>query len=79
MKKTSMLALALLALLVNGPVVAETTTPLVPNDVGHWLNLEQRTGRLAPDIWAFCFLNRNSAILRSAYTSISKQRSGGIT
>jgi hypothetical protein len=51
MKRTSMLALALVVLMWHSPTAAATTTtPLVPNDVGHWLNLEQRTGRLAPEI-----------------------------
>ena len=52
MKRNSILVLALgLALsLWLGPAAAGTTTPNVPNDVGHWLNLEQRTGTLAPEI-----------------------------
>ena len=50
MRTTSTLALVMLVMLLNGPAAAETTTPIVPNDVGHWLNLEQRTGRLAPEI-----------------------------
>jgi hypothetical protein len=45
-----MLVLALVMLLWQAPASATTTTPLVPNDVGHWLNLEHRTGKLAPDI-----------------------------
>jgi hypothetical protein len=45
-----MLAIALAVLLWHGPAAAATTTPLVPNDVGHWLNLEHRTGKLAPQI-----------------------------
>jgi hypothetical protein len=50
MRKASMLVLALALLLWHGPATATTTTPLVPNDVGHWLNLEHRTGKLAPEI-----------------------------
>ena len=50
MRRTSMLVLALVVLLWNGPAESTTTTPLVPHDVGHWLNLEHRTGKLAPDI-----------------------------
>jgi hypothetical protein len=45
-----MLAIALAVLLWQGTAEAATTTPLVPNDVGHWLNLEHRTGKLAPEI-----------------------------
>ena len=50
MRRTSMLALALAAALWYGHAAAETTTPIVPNDVGHWLNLEHRAGKLAPEI-----------------------------
>ena len=50
MKRTSMLVLALALSLWLGPAAAGTTTPLVPNNVGHWLNLEERTGKLAPEI-----------------------------
>jgi hypothetical protein len=51
MKRTLLLALALVALMWHSPAAAATTTtPLVPNDVGHWLNLELRTGKLAPEI-----------------------------
>jgi len=50
MRRTSMLVFALVVLLWYSPVESTTTTPLVPHDVGHWLNLEQRTGKLAPDI-----------------------------
>ena len=50
MRRTSMLVFALVVLLWYGPVESTTTTPLVPHNVGHWLNLEQRTGKLAPDI-----------------------------
>ena len=50
MKRASIFALALAVWLLQGPVAAETTTPLVPNDVGHWLNLEYRIGKLAPEI-----------------------------
>jgi hypothetical protein len=51
MKRTSMLTLALVVVLWCGlAAAATTTTPLVPNDIGHWLNLEQRTGKLAPEI-----------------------------
>jgi hypothetical protein len=45
-----MLVIALAVLLWHAPVESTTTTPLVPHDVGHWLNLEQRTGKLAPDL-----------------------------
>jgi hypothetical protein len=37
-------------LLWLSPAAADTPTPLVPNDVGHWLNLEYRIGKLAPEI-----------------------------
>ena len=50
MRRTSMLVIALAVLLWHGPVESTTTTPLVPNDVGHWLNLDHRTGKLAPEI-----------------------------
>ena len=50
MRRTSIFALVLAAWLWQGPAAAETTTPLVPNDVGHWLNLEYRIGKLAPEI-----------------------------
>ena len=50
MKWTSMFALVLALLFWQGSAAATTTTPLVPHDVGHWLNLEQRTGKLAPEI-----------------------------
>ena len=50
MRRTSILVFALAMLLWQGSATATTTTPLVPNDVGHWLNLEQRTGKLAPEI-----------------------------
>ena len=50
MRRTSIIVIALASLLWQSPVAAETTTPLVPYDVGHWLNLEQRTGKLAPEI-----------------------------
>jgi hypothetical protein len=50
MRRTSILITALVLTLWQNPVAAETTTPLVPHDVGHWLNLEQRTGKLAPEI-----------------------------
>ena len=50
MRRTSMLALALAVTLWYGHAAAETTTPIVPNDVGHWLNLEHRAGKLAPEI-----------------------------
>ena len=50
MRRTSMLAIALAVMLWQGTADATTTTPLVPHDVGHWLNLEHRTGKLAPDI-----------------------------
>lgn len=50
MKRTSIIAIALALMLWHSPAAAETTTPLVPHDVGHWLNLEQRTGKLAPEI-----------------------------
>jgi hypothetical protein len=50
MKKTRILAIAMVALLWHGAAAAETTTPIVPHDVGHWLNLEYRSGKLAPEI-----------------------------
>lgn len=33
-----------------GGAAAQSPTPIVPNDVGHWLNLEYRNGTLAPQI-----------------------------
>ncbi len=50
MPRTSTFVLAAAALLCFGIAGAETMTPIVPNDVGHWLNLEYRAGRLAPEI-----------------------------
>jgi len=50
MRRTSIIVFALAMLLWLGSAAATTTTPLVPHDVGHWLNLEQRTGKLAPEI-----------------------------
>lgn len=50
MRRTSILVFALALLFWQGQSEATTTTPLVPHDVGHWLNLEQRTGKLAPEI-----------------------------
>jgi hypothetical protein len=50
MPRTSTFVLTAAALLCFGIVNAETMTPIVPNDVGHWLNLEYRAGRLAPEI-----------------------------
>lgn len=50
MKRTSIIALALVVSLWHGVAAAESTTPIVPHDVGHWMNLEQRAGTLAPEI-----------------------------
>jgi hypothetical protein len=50
MPRTSTFVLAAAALLCFGIAGADTMTPIVPNDVGHWLNLEYRAGRLAPEI-----------------------------
>ncbi len=77
-----MFALVVLALLLRGPVAAETTTPLVPNDVGHWLNLEQRTGKLAPEIAENRNLVRTLLVVErslakiDAYLSETRQTSG---
>jgi hypothetical protein len=77
-----MLALALVVLLWQGPVAANTTTPLVPYDVGHWLNLEQRTGKLAPEIADSRNLVQNILVVErslpkiDAYISDSRLTSG---
>ena len=50
MPRTSTFVLATAALLWAVTASAQTTTPIVSNDVGHWINLEYRAGRLAPEI-----------------------------
>ena len=82
MRRTSMLALALVLSLWNGPVAGETTTPLVPNDVGHWINLDHRTGKLAPEmagnphaIRTVLVVERSLAKI-DAYLSENRQMSG---
>jgi hypothetical protein len=82
MKWTSMFALALALLLWQGPAEATTTTPLVPHDVGHWLNLEQRTGRLAPEISGNRLLVQNILVVErslpkiDAYLTETRRTSG---
>jgi len=44
------IAIAIAATLCVGQAIGETTTPIVPDRIGHWLNLEYRTGDLAPEI-----------------------------
>ena len=70
MKWTSMFALALALLLWQGPTAATTTTPLVPHDVGHWLNLEQRTGKLAPAISGNRHLVQNILVVERSLSKI---------
>jgi len=51
MRRISSLAIAFAtAATVCVVAMAETTTPIVPDRIGHWLNLEYRTGDLAPEI-----------------------------
>lgn len=77
-----MLALALVLSLWNGPVAGETTTPLVPNDVGHWINLDHRTGKLAPEMAGnphairTVLVVERSLVKIDAYLSESRQTSG---
>jgi hypothetical protein len=70
MKWTSMFALALALLLWQGPADATATTPLVPNDVGHWLNLEHRTGKLAPAISGNRLLVQNILVVERSLPKI---------
>lgn len=70
MKWTSMFALVLALLLWQGTATATTTTPLVPNDVGHWLNLEHRTGKLAPEISGNRYLVQNILVVERSLTKI---------
>jgi hypothetical protein len=70
MKWTSMFALVPALLLWQGSAAATTTTPLVPHDVGHWLNLEQRTGKLAPEIANNRFLVQNILVVERSLTKI---------
>lgn len=82
MKKTSILALAVAAWLLAGAAAAETTTPIVPHDVGHWLNLEFRSGSLAPEISGNRQLVRSILVVErslakiDAYLSENDQDSG---
>jgi hypothetical protein len=82
MKETSILALAMVALLWHGPASAESTTPIVPHDVGHWLNLEYRSGKLAPEISGNRQLVRTILVVErslgkiDAYLSENNQNSG---
>ena len=70
MRRTSILVIALASLLWQSPVAAETTTPLVPHDVGHWLNLEQRTGKLAPEIAGNRHLVQNILVVERSLAKI---------
>ena len=82
MRRTSMLALALTVTLWHGHTAAETTTPIVPNDVGHWLNLEHRSGKLAPEIAENRHLVRTILVVErslskiDAYLAETRQTSG---
>jgi hypothetical protein len=82
MRRTSILVIALASLLWQSPVAAETTTPLVPHDVGHWLNLEQRTGKLAPEIAGNRHLIQNILVVErslkkiDAYLTETRRTSG---
>jgi hypothetical protein len=70
MRRNSILVIALAFLLWQSPVAAETTTPLVPYDVGHWLNLEQRTGKLAPEIAGDRHFVQNILVVERSLTKI---------
>ena len=50
MRRTTIIVFAVAAMLSAGQAIADTTTPIVPNRIGHWLNLEYRSGTLAPEI-----------------------------
>ena len=50
MKAITTIAIAVAATLCAGHAAAGTSTPIVPDRIGHWLNLEYRTGDLAPEI-----------------------------
>ncbi len=52
MRRTTIIVIvvAVAAVLSAGQTIADTTTPIVPNRIGHWLNLEYRSGTLAPEI-----------------------------
>jgi hypothetical protein len=82
MRKTSILALVLALALWHGPAAAESTTPLVPHDIGHWINLEHRTGNLAPEIAGNRILVRTILVVErslakiDAYLSKSRRTSG---
>ncbi|MCJ7756487.1 MAG: hypothetical protein MUP13_18150 [Thermoanaerobaculales bacterium] len=47
---TIVVTVAIGVLLAPGAAASNTTCPIVPNNVGHWLNLEYRSGTLAPEI-----------------------------
>jgi len=70
MRRTSIIVIALASLLWQSPAAAETTTPLVPYDVGHWLNLEQRTGKLAPEIVGNRHFVQNILVVERSLTRI---------
>ena len=82
MRRISMLAIALTVTLWHGLAAAESTTPIVPNDVGHWLNLEHRNGKLAPEIAGNKHLVRTILVVErslpkiDAYLSETRQTSG---
>jgi len=50
MRRTTIIVFVVAAALFSGHTIADTTTPIVPNRIGHWLNLEYRSGTLAPEI-----------------------------
>jgi hypothetical protein len=50
MRRTTIIVFVVAAALFSGHAIADTTTPIVPNRLGHWLNLEYRSGTLAPEI-----------------------------
>jgi hypothetical protein len=49
-KITSIVAAVFVGLISTVSAAADNTTPIVADDVGHWLNLEYRSGTLAPEI-----------------------------
>jgi hypothetical protein len=50
MNRTLTITVATVVTLFAGHAAAGTNTPLVADHIGHWLNLEYRTGDLAPEI-----------------------------
>ncbi len=50
MKRTWTISAAIAATLCASLAAGGSNTPIVPNRIGHWMNLEYRTGNLAPEI-----------------------------